>query len=230
MKYFIPYSLLICFQLISLSSSSQNLKARFDSIYDKDPVLYNGVVFSAIYDRSVYGTQFFEENNFRKNNLGISDMIYTDEYINYDVYKQKLLLTFLDDNNAQKMVEIPIENVQFFTIGDHYFEAIEDSNKEYKYYEVFTFNGNKILFYWMKYLKSNTNNAYYPYRFSAIQRQILLLKNDEIFKIKKNKELIAYFPEDQQKKIRSWLKSKKIKIQKATLSEMNELTSYLSNE
>lgn len=228
MKNFLFFLLFICAQLIAISSSSQSLKAHFDSIYHKDPVLYNGMVFSNIYDRSVFGTQFFEENSFRKNTLGISDKIYKEQYINYDVYNQKLLLTYLDDNNAQKMVEIPIENTQFFTISDHYFEAIEDVNKEYRYYEVFKYKDNKILIYWMKYMKNNTNNAYYPYRFSKIQRQVSLIKNKEIFKIKNNKEFISYFPDDQQKKIRSWLKSNKTKIQKATFSEMNELTSYLS--
>jgi hypothetical protein len=186
------------------------------------------MIFSTIYDRSVYGTQFFEENSFRKNKLGISDKIFIDQYINYDVYDQKLLLTFMDDNHAQKMVEIPIETVQFFTIGDHYFEAIIDADKEYSYYEVFPFKGSKILIYWMKNLKNNPNNVYYPYRFSTIQRDVSLLINGELFKVKNNKVFVSYFPENRQKNIRSWLKKNKIKVQKATYTEMKELTGFLS--
>lgn len=227
MKYSVVYLLFICIQLTALAVSGQDLKAHFDSTYHKDPALYNGMVFSNIYDRSVLGTQFYEENNFNKNKLGVSDKIFKDQYINYDVYNQKLLLTYLDENNAQKMVEIPIENVQFFTIADHYFESIKDLNNEYKYYEVFPFKENKILLYWSKYMKNNSNNAYYPYRFSSIKRQVSLYFDNEIFKIQKNKDFISYFPLDQQDKLRSWLKTSKIKIHKASISQMKELANFL---
>lgn len=228
MKNPVFYLLLICIQLIAFSSSAQGLKAHFDSIYHKNPALYNGMVFSNIYDRSVLGTQFYEENNFIKNKLGVSEEVFNDQYINYDVYNQKLLLTYLDENYAQKMVEIPIENVQFFTLNDHYFEAIPDQNNEYKYYEVFPFKENKILINWTKYMKNNSNNAYYPYRFSSIKKQVSLYIDNEIYKIQNNKEFISYFPEDQKGKIRSWLKKSKMKIHKASFSQMKDLVNYLA--
>lgn len=230
MKLLTPYIFISLFILFVNSSVAQDQKSELDAVYNMDPELYNGIISPFIYDRSVIGTQFLEENKFRQNNVGISDRIFEDQYINYDVYGQKLLLTFLNENGAQKMFEVPIENIQFFYIGDSYFEVLVDSKNEYIFYQVFTFEKSKILIHWSKNMKHNTGSTRYAYRFSTIQKQVWLLQDEDYHKIKNNKEFIQYLPTEQQVDAQNWFKSNKIKIQKANNESLQQISDYLSLE
>lgn len=225
MKFILTFILLFNY---SYSSFSQELKEQLDAVYNLDPELYNGQVFTNVFPRDVDGNQFFQEKNFRENDLALSKQFYKDRYINYDVYSQKLLLTYLDANNAQKIIEIPLENIRFFYIGNNYFEVMIGPNKDYKIFQTFNFNDNKILIYWMKNLKVNTGSVYYRYRFTNLEKQMWLLLNDHYFKINNNKSFIRSFPSEQQKSIKAWLKENKIKIQKADNLELELISNYLS--
>lgn len=208
---------------------SQDLKSSYDSFYNKNPELYNGIIFSNIYTRSVEGTQFFEENTFRRNDLGLIANNFEDQYINYDVYHQKLLLTFIDDNHSQKMVEIPTENIQYFYIGDNYFEVLKDSEGEYKFFQVYPFQESKLLIRWIKYMKANSSTVKNSYRFTDMKKQIWILQNGEYLKIDNNKDLIANLPENQHSIVQTWLKENKVKIQKADNSKMQLLITFLNS-
>jgi hypothetical protein len=227
MKNIILLFLSICFYLSTVNLLAQDLKAHFDSTYNRDPLLYNGIIFNDLYKRQVKGTQFFEENTFKKNELGISDQVFSDQYINYDVYHQKLLLTYLDDNYAQKMIEIPLENVQFFTLNDHYFEVLADNENSDNIYEVYAYKNAKILIYWLKFMKENSQDYTYTHRFSNMQRQTTLYINDHFYRIKNNKEFISYLPEEQRETVKVWMKEKKIKIEKADSQRLDQLVKYL---
>jgi hypothetical protein len=207
---------------------SQELKKQLDEVYNLDPELYNGRIFSNVYGNNVNGHQYFEERNFRRNELGLNHKVYEEQYINYDVYAQKLLLTYLDDNNAQKIIEIPQELVQFFSIGNNYFEMLLDEDNNYRIFQSFTFNKNKILIYWTKNLTKNTGAVYYDYRFTKMEKQIFLLLNGQYYKVKNNKRFVNQFPDEEQANIQKWLKANKIKIQKADNSAFELLTKYLS--
>lgn len=227
MRKFIFYTFFLLPFMYAENSIGQTLKTHFDSIYNKDPKLYNGIIFTDIYTRSVAGTQFFEENSFRRNDLGLKTGDFQEQYINYDVYSQKLLLTYLDDNYAQKMIEIPIENIRYFTLGGRSFEVLTGPDGSYRIYQVYQYNKGKILIYWMKYMKKNSNNAY-AYRFSDIQKQIWLKINDDFFRVKNNKDLIEYINLTQKNELQAYLKTNKFKIQKEDQVKMQEFINYIN--
>ena len=183
-----------------------------------------------MYGKNVDGHQYFEERNFRKNKLGLNHRVYEEQYINYDVYAQKLLLTYLDDNNSQKIIEIPQELVQFFSIANNYFEMLLDEDNNYRIFQSFTFNQDKILIYWKKNLTKNTGAVYYDYRFTKMEKQIFLFLNGQYYKVKNNKRFIDQFPDEAQANIQKWLKNNKIKIQKADNSSLELLCKYLSEQ
>jgi len=224
------FSFLIFFVCFNYSSFGQELKVQLDAVYNLDPELYNGQVFSNIYRRDIDGDQFFQEKNFRQNDLALSGKFYKDQYINYDVYSQKVLLTYLDGNNAQKVIEIPLENIRFFYIGNNYFEVMTGPDNDYKIFQTFNFNDNKILIYWMKNLKVNTGSVYYRYRFTNLEKQMWLLLNERYFKVNNNKSFIRSFPVEQQTSIKGFLKENKIKIRKADTLELELISNYLSQK
>jgi hypothetical protein len=209
------------------SSFAQELKVQLDAVYNMDPELYNGQIFTNVYRRDIDGNQFFQEKNFKKNDLTLSKKSYEDQYINYDVYSQKLLLTYLDENNSQKIIEIPLEHVRSFYIEDNYFEVIQGPDEDYKIYQTFNFNNNKILIYWMKNLILNSGSVYYRYRFTKLDKQMWLLLDGNYRKVNNNKSFLNSFPDDKKLAIKNWLKKNKLKIQKADSSELELFSNYL---
>lgn len=225
------FFILFLFSILNASSSiGQDLKSQYDKVYNMDPELYNGEIFTNIYTRSVVGTQFYEENTFRRNNLTLLYKSFEDQYINYDVYHQKLLLTYMDENHSQKMIEIPTENIKNFYIGDNYFEVLQGPEGNYTFYQVFTINESKLLLYWVKYMKTNSTTVKNSYRFGDMQKQIWFLQNGEYTKVKNNKELVSIFSEPQYENVGTWLKENKIKIQKTDNTKLQLLVSYLNKE
>lgn len=207
----------------------QDLKSQYDKVYNMDPDLYNGIIFTNIYNRSVVGTQFFEENTFRRNDLTLGTRTFNDQYINYDVYHQKLLLTFIDESHAQKMVEIPTENIRHFYIGESYFEVLKNNEGDYKFYQVYNFNESKLLVYWIKYMKSNSTTVKNSYRFTDMRKQLWLLQDGDYTRVKNNKAFISTLPESKQSTVQTWLKENKIKIQKADHTNLQLLTAFLDS-
>ena len=205
--------------------NAQQLKVEFDEVYSMDPELYNGRVFNEIYRIGVYGNQFFSDEEFLKGDLGLRHQVYKDQELNYDVYRQKLLLSFNNDINARVVIEVPLLNTQFFYLGDRYFEVLpwEDSKM---IFQVFGVEKCKILIKWSKSLSTKSQTGSFQRKFSDLKKQIWFLKNGEYHHVKKNKSLIELFESEQQANLQKWFKSNRVKIQKANDADLKLLAEY----
>ena len=207
--------------------NAQQLKVEFDEVYSMDPELYNGRVFNEIYRIGVYGNQFFSDEEFLKGDLGLRHQVYKDQELNYDVYRQKLLLSFNNDINARVVIEVPLLNTQFFYLGDRYFEVLpwEDSKM---IFQVFGVEKCKILIKWSKSLSIKSQTGSYQRKFSDLKKQTWVYIEGEYYPFKKNKSFIKLFGYEQQDDIEKWLKSNRVKIQKADDVSLQKLAQYCS--
>ena len=207
---------------------AQQLKQQFDQVYNMDPILYNGRIFTDYYRTGVDGTQFFIRKSFSVGDLKVRDHVYKQQNLNYEVYKQKLLLSFTDKNNAVKVIEVPLENVQYFYLRSKYFEVIAWQDNTYKIFQVFRNGQNEILIQWFKTLKSSNTTTTNRRQFSDLKKQIWLFKDDEYYLVKNNKSFIKLFLPEQKTAINKWLKKNQIKIQKADDKKLQLLIDYWS--
>jgi hypothetical protein len=79
-------------------------------------------------------------------------------------------------------------------------------------------------------MKKNSGTTGHAYRFSKIQKQIILLQDGQHYRVKNNKDFVKYFPEEKQQNIQNWLKTHKIKIQKANNESWKQISEYLLSQ
>jgi len=223
--YLFHFSLFLWFFTTNLLNAQQ-LKDEFDKVYSMDPKLYNGRVFTEVYKNDVSGNQFFLNEDFLKGSLGLYDQVYKDRELNYDVYRQKLLLSFENDINARIVIEIPLLNAQFFYLGDKYFEVLKWEDESSKIFQAFGDDKCKILIQWSKSLSIKSYSGNYNRKFSDLKKQIWVFKTGEYHVVKNNKSLIELFESEEQNEIEKWLKSNRIKIQKTDDAGLKMLAEY----
>ena len=205
---------------------AQQLKAEFDEVYSMDPELYNGRIFTEVYRIGVYGNQFFLNEDFQPGDLGLNNRIYKNQELNYEVYRQKLLMSFENDINARVVIEIPLMNTQFFYFENKYFEILNWKDDSKKIFQVFGDDHCKILIQWSKSLSTKSQTGSFQRKFSDLKKQIWFLKNGEYHHVKKNKSLIELFESEQQANLQKWFKSNRVKIQKANDADLKLLAEY----
>lgn len=207
--------------------TAQDLKTQIDGVYGLSPILFNGKVYSDFYNNQVKGHQFLIKKTMINGDLVIQNQIFTYQKLNLDIYKQKVLLEFEDQNKAIKLIDIPIEHLSEFSLGNKQFIIRKSDSVSYKIYQIIGDENHQFQVYWYKKLETTSSASVYDYQFSDAKKEITLVKQGDISQIIKNKSLIKSIKGSQQKEFKRWLKTNRIKIHKATDSELYLVTQYL---
>ncbi len=207
--------------------SGQEQLNNMDDIYGLNPELYNGKVYSDFYGSSVKGHQFLWSPEYSKGDLIINNKSYHEQIINYDIFKQKLLLSFTNYTKTQRIIEIPLKNIQSFSFSDMYFQLMSMPDSSIKIFQVIGKSKFPILIYWKKNMITTTSTSIYDYKFTEPKRDIWLVKDHQFYPITKNKSLLKLFDKEQAIVLKKWLKSQNIRIQKAKDWQLQKLSEYL---
>lgn len=220
--------LLILFIFFADSLLAQDtVEVKLDQVYNMNPELYNGKVFTGIYRGKIDGTQFFISKKFLTGELRLNQQVFKQQKLNYDVYDQKVLLSFKDDINATKIIELPLANVEFFYLDSKYFEVHVWLNG-YRIFQTFGINELKILLYWTRTLNAGTGSESSRSRFSSLKKRIWLFREGSYYAVKNNKTLRKLYTDEQQLILKKWQKKNKIKIQKADDEQLQMIIDYLT--
>lgn len=207
--------------------TAQNLKNQMDMVYGLSPILFNGKVYSDFYNNQVKGHQFLLVKTMTKGSLTIQNQSFTNQKLNLDIYEQKVLLEFQDQNNAVKLIEIPLEHLNEFNLGQKHFIISNPDSLNSKIYQIIGDEETLFRIYWYKKLETTSSASVYDYEFSEPKKEITLIYKGEISQINKNKTLIKIIEPSRQKEFKRWLKKRKIKIYKANDDDFQLITKYL---
>lgn len=207
--------------------TAQNLRSQRDLTYGLSPILFNGKVYSDFYDNQVNGDQFLLKASMTMGNLTIQNQSFTNQKLNLDIYKQKILLEFEDQNKAIKLIDIPIEHLSEFSLEQKQFIINKLDSVNYKIYQIIGDGKYQFRIHWFKKLETSSSGSVYDYQFTDAKREILFVQQGDISQISKNKSLVKSIKDTHQKEFKRWLKTNRIKIQKASDSELYTITQYL---
>jgi len=101
--------------LIGFQAKAQMSLRNFDAVYGLDTKLYNGRVYSGYYNSFVKGHQFYEGKEFQNGQLITGGQLYKGKNLNYDIYQQKLLLSFKSTEHGHQIIELPLEHIRSFS-------------------------------------------------------------------------------------------------------------------
>ncbi len=227
MKNYLFFSIICLPLLFSNPIKGQEKLNNLDHVYGMNPKLYNGRIYSDFYNSKVKGHQFLVSPDFSSGSLMIDQNHYENLNINYDVYKQKLLLSFKNYTQAHKIIELPLSHVQSFTFLQKQFRVITMLDSSLKIFQIIGAEAFSIFVYWEKEISTTTSTSAYDYQFSKSKKKIWVFKDHEFQQITHNKSLIKIFPKKQASDLKIWMKAKGIRIQKASDQQLELLAEYL---
>ena len=223
----VPFYLLSCVLIILTGSiQAQHLRDSIDRVYGLDPILYNGRIYQDYYSSKVRGQQFLEKPQFVSGSLLLRQQLYEPVQLNYDIYSQKLLMSFYDANKALRIIEVPQEHIVSFFLKDKYFEVLPWQDSSLR---IFQHMGSEHLYFsvfWYKEMETTTSEDLYDYQFTEPKRELWLVIDQQWHLIQNNKSFRVLFPSAHQPQLRRWMKSHRVRIQRADDESLYILLKY----
>ena len=223
--------------------------------YGIDPLLVNGIYFENPY-HNAKGHQFLHDGDFHQGSIIFRNKSYDDVRLMYDIYDQQIVFNHKHSDeiqislkgnelnsearlreqiaNKKKSEKDMITNYlanefisEFWLSGSHY-QKLNLENNEPKYYQVISDEGQiKCYYAWYKIrYKSYDKGDYLSYSFGESKFKSYLLIDTELNRYWSNRSFLKLFPDNAKSQIRSFLRTNKIKVNKADDSTIKEVIQF----
>ncbi|RPH32787.1 MAG: hypothetical protein EHM93_07615 [Bacteroidales bacterium] len=198
-----------------------------DKVHGLDPFLYNGIIYKSFYPSNVLGDQYLSSKNYKQGDATIRGVNYKNLELNFDVYKQEVLLKYLNSNNVYNIIMLSKTWLENFTIGDNQFILFSTPEESKRIYQVLGKDSLRLLYYYKKDLKLESVSGSKNYVFIPRKEQYVLI-NQSLNKYYRNKSFIRIFKKEKQIIIKKYLRRNKIKVNNASSQIMEDLINYCS--
>ncbi|MFO7658334.1 MAG: hypothetical protein R6W78_14850 [Bacteroidales bacterium] len=192
--------------------------------YGVDQVFVNGISYYNKYPQ--IGHPYLLDNKFEKGSVIFRGKLYSDVLLMYDICFQKLLIKYAF-NDDQFIFYLTKEFISEFNIYNKRFVKGSYYNLEKdRFYQIIGENiPIKVLYKWEK-IQEKSDYYLVPYQFSSDRRSCFIYINNKLIRYKGNSSFIHKFPKQNQKLIKKYIRSNKIKVKYCSDNEMELLLKY----
>ena len=223
------YATLITFILLSFEIKL-NGQILNDGSKELDNRLYNGKYYSYFLPKNVYGNQFLSK---KENSLGKvwkDGVEFDDLLLNYDVLNQQLLLEFVTNEGAARLISLSMVNVDSFYFENKKFLIDTIISKIGSIYQCINYKQMKFYFYYSKILTLQSKVNEIEYHFNKLQREIYFYNNGNYFKVKNNRKLIKKLNPTIAVNVKHFMKAKKYRLKKMNDKQYLDLLVYIKDK
>jgi len=199
--------------------------------YGNDADLVNGEKYYYPYRQSE-GTPFFFDEA-RSAVIRIKEKEFAGQQLRYDVFNQKLILDFMDIYGANSSLVLRDDWVEGFAFGEKVFVRMEGPGGVAGFYQLVTDGAIKCVYKWSKGQQLNLNSGVQSFYFTDASKDAYLVIGETFHAYRSNKSFLKAFDPELQKTVKQFMKQAKMKVNKASDSQIRHLVQYcnsLSNE
>lgn len=208
--------------------SHLNSKDSTGRVYGMDPSLYNGMLYNSFNPGKVKGDQYFLNSDYQKGEATIRGIKYKNLDLNYDIYKQEVLLKYFNSSNVYNIIMISKAWLENFTLGNYHFIINSTPEAPSRIYQVLGNDSIQILVYWQKVIAyENDYIGNTSLRFD-LKKESNLLINKTLKRYNNNRSFVHLFAKEQQPLIWKYLRKNLIKVNYAPDEVMEKLINYCS--
>ena len=223
--------------------------------YGVDPLLVNGVYFENPY-HNAKGHQFLLDGDFHLGSVIFRNKRYDEVRLMYDVYSQQIVANHKvtkeirvklsgdelvseewlrqqiaakqESNNEMLTNYLSNEFINEFWLNESHFKRLSLEDNEPEYYQVISENEQLKCYYsWYKIrYKSYDKGDYLSYSFSESKFKSYMLIEGKLSRYWNNRTFLKLFPDNSKSQIRSFLRTNKIKVNKADNSSITEVIHF----
>ncbi len=208
-------------------SQNRLLLDSIEAIYGSDDLLVSGRFYKPTHSYAS-GNPYFLEKNWCKGTLFIRDRAFKYVDCTYNIENDKVIIKANLKSGASVQLEINIEYLDSFIIGNHHFinsDGLKTTESINGYYEQIY---NSDYLFLIKHSKTfiNKYTDLEPYgRFSKVRSAYYIYFNSQLSKLFTKKSFLHYF-KPYKKEIRKFFRKNNIKYKKASNYEIYKLMKY----
>jgi hypothetical protein len=227
-KYWIICNLLTWVLLFAPASAvSQTIPDLTDTVYGPDQSLCNGKKYTFFLPPGTKGHQFLLYPYFMPGGTSVLGNRFDHLLLNYDIVNQQVLLNYMDDRHIPNIIVLNPSWMDDFQLADMHFEHCPFGDSA-RFCQVLGEDTIKILYLWKKELRLEASIGTNGYVFSDAMREPYLQINGVSLPYKSNHGMVRLFRPEQQKEVKSYLKSQRINVKKASDKEMIRFLTFLN--
>lgn len=203
------------------------IRVDAETSYGPDPDLLNGKKYNFTY-RSAEGSPFFDVSDPEQSSIRIKGKLYEGERVKFDIFNQLVVLDFTDLSGATGSIVLREDWVDGFTIGSIPFKKFPDKNGRLKFGQPVYEGRISCVYFWKKSYIPEQKDGTLFYKFSKPDREAVILLEGETCSFKNKHSLLACFPRELRGPVKSEIKSRHLRIGKASDLEMQMLIQYIN--
>ncbi|MCD4711530.1 MAG: hypothetical protein K8R52_11855 [Bacteroidales bacterium] len=227
---FIITVLMVLLGLSNLYPQQQSITdylAECERKYGSDADLVNGEKYFYPYRQSMGDPFFFTDS--RSAVVTIHEKEFEGQQLRYDVFNQKLVLDYKDLYGATSSLVLRNEWVESFAFERHRFIKMQGPEGESGFFQLVIDGPIACVYRWSKSYQLNLTSGVQSYYFTEPVKESFLLIDGQFYPYRSNKTFLKAFDPEIQKPVKQFMRQSKVKVKKATDSQMRHLVEYCNS-
>jgi hypothetical protein len=205
----------------------QQMLEQAETAYRVSTDLLNGEKYHYPYRRAA-GTPFLELAGDPLAMVQIDGKEYPHQRVRYDMYNQIMVLDYTDVAGARGSLILKNEWIDQVTMGGYTFRVFMDETGKERYGQVIGEGEYTCIYFWEKQYLPDMHNGEEHYFFTDPGRKAFIQYREGRCSYKRNRTMLKCLPESLRSRTREYLKTRRIRVHKATFQEIEGLLSYIN--
>jgi hypothetical protein len=197
-----------------------------DSVFGTDPLLINGTYYDFIPPRGTDGDQYLTGPVFMNGSLTLRGETYEALPLNYDIYNQRLLLSYRNQAGGESIIVISDAWLEKFSFRGMSFEIAALPDKGKSIVQVIGHGPVRLGYLWKKALDPDSFHGARSYSFSSPRKEMYILLENKSVRYSNNKMFLATLDETMKKRVREYIAMRRIRVKRADDDTMTELMDF----
>jgi hypothetical protein len=214
----------------ALLSDSSGLFNFVQREYGPDQVLINGL-YPEDYILDATGHPFFLDTIYYPGYVILHNQKYDHVFLHYNIFDQNIIVSQPDYERGPIQIIPPNKFISEFKINDKIFRKFCFDGLNEDYFQVVYDGKIKCLYSFVKkrYISYNYSK-YSTFTYTKEIRKSYLLIDQKLYEYKKAGSFLLYFPEKVKPEIRAYIKKEKLRLSKASDTEIGRLMGFCENK
>jgi hypothetical protein len=213
--------------LYAQQSSLIDYLADVDRKYGSDADLVNGEKYYYPYRQSQGDPFLYPEP--RPAVIQIHDKEFSGQQLRYDIFNQQLILDFQDLYGATNSLVLRDLWVKAFAFENKEFVRMKGPEGQDGYFQLVSGGQLSCVYKWSKNYQLNLNSGVQSYYFTEANKVSYLVIGGQFYLFRSNRSFLRSLDPGVQKTVKQFMKQGKVKVNKASDSQMRHLVEYCNS-
>lgn len=226
MKIRLIVFMLFCLLAAYFQAEAQNAKVTLTDADVRDPLLFNGKLYTFFPPFGTTGSQFMFTMPGTSSSIRIRGIEFNEITLTYDLLNQLLVLIYTNALGGTERLVVSQAWLESFQIGSQNFVLIPVEGNTKRIYQQLGSGNTKLLYYFSKEILLDKTVSSGKYYFSNTNRKMFVQLKGLILSYNSNRSFIKLFGRTNHDLLKNFIRKNKINVKKADDNTMTLLIDF----